>query len=113
MGWSDANGNPIGGAQDYLLTMGKSDIVLETRWAVHSAIADEEQLLAAIGDTSADKIVLSADVFLTKSLLIERTAVVDLAGFTLQLSSLQGESPMRLVGSQQSPISVKIENGEI
>lgn len=113
MGWSDANGNPIIGAQDSLLTMGKSDIVLETRWAVHSAIADEEQLLAVIGDTSADKIVLSADIFLTKSLLIERTAVVDLAGFTLQLSSLQGESPMRLVGSQQSPISVKIENGEI
>ena len=113
MGWANAEGAPVHGAEEYPLTMGKADIVLYTRWAAHNAIADEEQLLAAISDETAGKIVLSGDITMTRPLVIGRSISLDFAGNALELNAAQGESPMRLIGSKQASISVLIQNGEI
>ena len=92
MGWT-SGGTLVYTAENRIVTMGASDIVLAEKWAVHDGIAAEDEFLAVLADEAATAITLRDSFGVHQAVSVDRTLTIDLNGEKLTFVTAENAGP--------------------
>ena len=107
MGWT-SGGTLAYTAENRIVTMGTSDIVLAEKWAVHDSIATEEEFLAVLADEAATAITLKDSFGVHQAVSVARTLTINLNGETLTFVTAENAGP-----SEVASLNIAEEGGNV
>lgn len=107
MGWT-SGGTLAYTAENRIVTMGTSDIVLAEKWAIHDSIATEEEFLAVLADEAATAITLKDSFGVHQAVSVARTLTIDLNGETLTFVTAENAGP-----SEVASLNIAEEGGNV
>lgn len=107
MGWT-SGGTLAYTAENRIVTMGTSDIVLAEKWAVHDSITTEEEFLAVLADEAATAITLKDSFGVHQAVSVARTLTIDLNGETLTFVTAENAGP-----SEVASLNIAEEGGNV
>ena len=107
MGWT-SGGTLAYTAENRIVTMGTSDIVLAEKWAIHDSIATEEEFLAVLADEAATAITLKDSFGVHQAVSVARTLTINLNGETLTFVTAENAGP-----SEVASLNIAEEGGNV
>lgn len=107
MGWT-SGGTLAYTAENRIVTMGTSDIVLAEKWAIHDSIATEEEFLAVLADEAATAITLKDSFGVHQAVSVARTLTINLNGEILTFVTAENAGP-----SEVASLNIAEEGGNV